>query len=511
MPRSIPAARARLGALGLLTALLLAPPTGCFVDGRCLRDEDCSEGRRCAPDGRCRYECRAEADCPNNQRCVDYRCEYDERCLGCGARFPHAEGICDEGVCAMGACDDGWLNLDGEAESGCEYACTATGAEACDGADNDCDGEVDEGFDLRLDIAHCGACHHACPQPPQATPLCVEAECAYTCDEGFFDNNAQAEDGCEARDCIPTGEEICDLIDNDCDGAVDEGFVHDTAEACGPRCVTCAFPHAQARCVEGACRVHACLAGYHDLNGEEGDGCEYACAPTGVEVCDEADNDCDGEIDEGGICGLRCPEEMVSVEDLFCVDRWEASRPDATEALEGTDESAPTSRPGVMPWRLPRPVGSDMSPQLNAAEAACARAGKRLCTAPEWTKACRGPEDHAYSYGDVYDPVACNGIDAFCPGEPYPHCRWDLPQTPFHMTPTQSFPRCNNRYGVWDINGNLWEMQASTRPTARGGAFNCGDSEALHRCGPLPNGGEGMHIGDWGPSAIGFRCCSDGL
>ena len=35
----------------------------------------------------------------------------------------------------------------------------------------------------------------------------------------------------------------------------------------------------------------------------------------------------------------------------------------------------------------------------------------------------------------------------------------------------------------------------------RGGAYNCRDSGQLHQCG---------YVADWGPLAIGFRCCSDG-
>lgn len=33
---------------------------------------------------------------------------------------------------------------------------------------------------------------------------------------------------------------------------------------------------------------------------------------------------------------------------------------------------------------------------------------QRLCTAAEWTAACRGPEHFVYPYGNVYVPGACN-------------------------------------------------------------------------------------------------------
>jgi formylglycine-generating enzyme required for sulfatase activity len=55
---------------------------------------------------------------------------------------------------------------------------------------------------------------------------------------------------------------------------------------------------------------------------------------------------------------------------------------------------------------------------------------------------------------------------------------------------------------VYDINGNVWELADTNDGLEhfRGGAYNCSDSEALHRCD---------HDGTWGPSARGFRCCKD--
>jgi formylglycine-generating enzyme required for sulfatase activity len=68
--------------------------------------------------------------------------------------------------------------------------------------------------------------------------------------------------------------------------------------------------------------------------------------------------------------------------------------------------------------------------------------------------------------------------------------------------PTASFPGCVDAYGALDVNGNVWELVDTTDGLAhyRGGAYNCSDSEALHRCD---------HDGTWNPSARGFRCCQD--
>ncbi len=175
---------------------------------------------------------------------------------------------------------------------------------------------------------------------------------------------------------------------------------------------------------------------------------------------------------------VHCGDDMVAVANAFCVDRYESSRPDATSTDPGTDGSRAQSLASVLPWQV-----ADNA----AAEAACLAAGKRLCTPEEWRTACRGPDDTVYSYGDTYQPTACNGIDAFG-------------RSSFHLMPTGSFPSCTNEWGLFDINGNLWEhVHGGENATVRGGAYNCGDSAAFHRCDYVP--------GNWTPSARGFRCC----
>jgi hypothetical protein len=42
------------------------------------------------------------------------------------------------------------------------------------------------------------------------------------------------------------------------------------------------------------------------------------------------------------------------------------------------------------------------------AEAACAAAGKRLCTLDEFVTACRGEADTLFPYGDTYEDGVCN-------------------------------------------------------------------------------------------------------
>jgi hypothetical protein len=182
--------------------------------------------------------------------------------------------------------------------------------EICNGADDDGDNLVDEGFDLQVDPANCGSCGKACTFS-HAAPLCQAGQCALgACFDGYADADQQPANGCE---CLFTNNkvELCDGQDNDCDGMVDEDFDFKTNTThCGGCFKPCAFAQASASCVNGACTLGACMAGFTDTNKDARDGCEYRCTTsgTGAEVCDGQDNDCDGMIDNnttdgGQACG----------------------------------------------------------------------------------------------------------------------------------------------------------------------------------------------------------------
>lgn len=225
---------------------------------------------------------------------------------------------------------------------------------------------------------------------------------------------------------------------------------------------------------------------------------------------DTGEDGTDGEDGGAGDAPLSpCPDDMVPSGSI-CIDRYEASRADATETSAGTDESRATSRPGVLPWFV-----NPMTPTAFAAfEAACAAAGKRLCRAEEWQAACRGPFDLPFVYGTIFDREMCNCVDTFCDdwcadhGIPAGDCdtaadcgyRYSC----LRMLPTGSMPGCANDLGHFDINGNVWEVVRSTTDPRgfeiRGGAFNC--AMAAYRVNCTFNAG-------WLELFAGFRCCKD--
>jgi len=140
---------------------------------------------------------------------------------------------------------------------------------------------------------------------PAFHPGAVEWDCAdpndYNCDGsvGYADEDGDGFAACE--DCDDSvgvinedAEEICDGIDNDCNGWVDDS---------DPDLVGAAtwYGDADADTYGGQqFTATACDApqGYVD-NSDDCNDLDSSTYPGATEVCDEADNNCDGDIDEG--------------------------------------------------------------------------------------------------------------------------------------------------------------------------------------------------------------------
>ena len=106
--------------------------------------------------------------------------------------------------------------------------------ELCDGGDDDCDGQIDEGFDADGDgVTSCGGdCDDSnAAVGPTAFEACngIDDNCDGLVDEGFdADGDGVTTCGGDCDDAnagvSPTATETCNSADDDCDGLVDEGF-----------------------------------------------------------------------------------------------------------------------------------------------------------------------------------------------------------------------------------------------------------------------------------------------
>ncbi len=169
---------------------------------------------------------------------------------------------CGTGACAGGTvlCHDyveAWCTSDGDAR-----------VEACDGVDDDCDGQVDEGFAFTDWNGANRAVGEGC-----GTGACAGG--VVTCD-------ALA----NAAVCSTAGGaiETCNGVDDDCDGQIDEGF-------------TFTDWNGQVRTLHAACGTGACADGEVVCNGAgDGTACDTA-GLAGPERCNNADDDCDGKLD----------------------------------------------------------------------------------------------------------------------------------------------------------------------------------------------------------------------
>jgi sulfatase-modifying factor enzyme 1 len=121
----------------------------------------------------------------------------------------------------------------------------------------------------------------------------------------------------------------------------------------------------------------------------------------------------------------------------------------------------------------------------------CAAQDKRLCTELEWERACKGPGNATYEYGETYRAAEC------AMGQPG------------RLAPSGLRVACKSAFGVHDMHGGPWEWTASVwrrgggsqAGTVRGG--NSDSGELVGRCANAMAVTPSSRRSD-----VGARCCA---
>ena len=354
--------------------------------------------------GQCRLGACSQgfADC---DRSAANGCEVDLRssptsCGACGLRCsaPNATGACVSGQCAIGACNPGYANCDGNLGNGCEV-------------------------DLRESATNCGTCGNACVLP-NARPRCEQGTCRVaSCNDGFADCDRNPANGCEVNTRSAT--QHCGGCDN-----------------------ACAVPNGTALCESGRCGVGTCAAGFRDCDNNAGNGCETSlnstsnCGACGrvcpggttcangscVTVCPPAQVVCGGACVDVltnpahcGACGTTCPgapNASAACEAGRCRIVCAAGFDDCDgDPSNGCEASLLTDRAHCGQCRR----ACENRPN---AEATCSAGSCVLTCAPAWRN-CDGDPGNGCEVDTASDPGNCGACLQRCPrrDRTMPFCR----------------------------------------------------------------------------------------
>ncbi len=229
--------------------------------------------------------------------------------------------------------------------------------------DDDCDGVVDEG--LSCDTGE--SCDEAGKTQPCLIPICKRVG-SRTCVDGSWTT------------CV--GSEECNGVDDDCDDAIDEGLEQACSTACGNGTQVC----------------------------KQGSWTTCSAPFPKAEECNGKDDDCDNFVDEGDSGGLltqACENCGTGYQECSNGMWGQCSAQPTTEVCDGADNDC-NGKVDDVPGGCSCQNGQVKPCGTNTGEC---NPGTQECVGGEWTP-CGGPEFKGPAQKEL-----CNGLDDDCNGK----------------------------------------------------------------------------------------------
>jgi len=330
-----------------------------------------------------------ESDCADPN---DYNCDGS-------TGYADADG---DGWAACAECDDG------------DAAINPDASEICDGADNDCDGDIDEDDATDAPTWYADADGDGYGDGTSTTRACNQPK-------GYVSDANDCDDG--DASVFPGTAETCNGVDDDCDGDVDEGVTSTWyADSDGDS-------YGDAQSTAEACDAPE---GYV-ADSSDCDDDDAQTNPVADEHCDGHDDDCDGDVDEDDAVDAStwyadadgdgfgdanstqaaCDQPQgYEADSTDCDDGDAAINPDASELCDGTDNDCDGD--------------TDEDDASDAATWYADGDNDGYGDATSSTVACSQPSAHVAISTDCDDgdaainPVAselCDGVDNDCDGD----------------------------------------------------------------------------------------------